>query len=346
MVIEEKTNREMLGVEYAFIARELDELLKGRHLQKFQKVDERKYRMRFEKYDVICEIGKRMHITNYLEEVEEADNFAQKVKKEIVGKRLRAVRQLNNDRIISFQFDDRELIFEMFREGNVILLENGKIIAALNEEKWANREIRVGKNYSAPPAPPQGITEALNEKPIVVSLIKLSLGKLYAADILKRCGIDEKKAGKDLTADEIERIKKEINFKPQPLVFLRDGKVIDYAIKPIIAYEEQGAVAEPTATLSEAADRYYWENKPVEEPKELKKLMDRIKKQEAYLEELKKEEQTHKEIGDWIYANYNYVENILRDAKEIGTKNLEKLKEKYNNIININKEKKIIEIEV
>ncbi|MEM4165863.1 MAG: NFACT family protein [Candidatus Bilamarchaeaceae archaeon] len=342
-MVEEK-KREMTGIEYAYMVDELNNFISGKRLQKFQKIGQKKYRMRFEKYDIICEVGIRIHITKYLEETEEPDNFTKKIKKELIGKILKNVKQLNNDRILLFNFGDKELIFEMFRNGNVILTENGKIIAALSENKWATREIKIGENYKTPPPIPQKIEEAINDKPIITSLIKISLGKNYATEILKRCGIDEKESGNNIKKEQLEKIKREMEFAPKPVVFLKNGKSIDYALTDMSIYND--AIKEYTQTLSEAADRFYWENKVVEEKEELIKLKKRLEKQKEYLQQLKEEEKKYKEIGDWFYTNYEYAEKIIKEAKEIGINNIDKLIEKHTNIKSINKEKKMIEIEL
>lgn len=341
--IDKNVPREMVGIEYAYIAEELNRIIGRKHLQKFQKVAESTYRLRFEKFDVICELGRRINITRYIEETEEADNFVQKVRKEIIGKRLTEVKQINNDRIIQFLFDDFSIVFEMFKNGNAILLKNNIIEAALREEKWATRMIKRGIVYVPPPPPPKTLEETLSEKPIIISLIKLSFGKNYASEIIKRAGVDERKPGNELDEETIKRIKIEMEFHREPFVFLIDGKTIDFGLTKFRFYEKMQA--EKTETLSEAADRYYWENKKTEESRETKKLLDRLKKQEEHLKELEKLEEEYKTAAEWIYSNYTYVETLIKEAKTIGINNLEKLKDRYKEIKEIRKDKKIIEIE-
>jgi len=335
--------REMVGIEYAYIAEELSKMIAGKHLQKFQKIAESAYRLRFERFDVVCEVGRRIHITKYIEETEEADNFVQKLRKDVVGKRLIDVKQVNNDRILMFLFDDFSIVFEMFKNGNIILLKNNIIQAALREEKWSTREIKRGSTYVPPPPPPKTLEETLCEKPIITSLIKLSFGKNYASEIIRRAGIDEKTPGASLDEEAIKKIKREMEFEREPLVFIIDGKAVDFGLTRFSCYGE--GQAEKTETLSEAADRYYWENKKTEEPEETKRLLDRLKKQEEHLNELKKLEEEYKTAAEWIYSHYNYVDALIQDAKKIGVRDLEKLKERYEEIKEIKKDKKIIEIE-
>ncbi|MFH1222181.1 MAG: NFACT family protein [Candidatus Micrarchaeota archaeon] len=335
--------REMSGLEYGYMADELNRLLVGKHFQKFQKVAEGIYRLRFEKFDVVCELGRRMHITSYLEEAEQSDNFVQKVRKELDSKRLVSVRQLNNDRLIEFSFGEFALVFEMFKKGNALLVKDGKIAAVLKEEKWAGREVRVNTAYLMPPAPPADLAAAISEKAIITALIKLSLGKEYALEILRRSNIDEKAAGKSLSPEQLDLLKQqseEMKKNAAPLLFI-DGKASDYGLTQFA-----DKTAEKCSTLSEAADRFYWENKGGEqEPEELGKLRNRLGKQEEYLLALQAEEQQCKAVGDWFYANYEYAEKLIQAAKKLGVNNLGKLAAEYE-IKEIDKEKKGITIEV
>ncbi len=337
-------SREMVGIEYCHLAKELDRLLAGKRLQKFQKIRESVYRMRFEKYDVLCELGRRMHITQYLEESEEADSFVQKAKKELVGKRLLAVRQLNRDRIIQFLFDDRSLVFEMFKKGNILVLSGNRIVAVLHEEKWSGRELKPGVDYAAPPEPPKTVDDALDEKPVITSLIRLSFGKQYGKELLARAGIGENEPGRSLGRDLVDRLKKEMGFVPEPQLFISGGRAVDFGLTPLTAYKN--TTAEKVGTLSEAADRFYWENRQEGESAELKKLKTRLEKQKEYLSQLNREEKEFRAAAGWFYSNYAYADGLINEARKLGVRNLEKLKEKYGEIREINKEKKTIDIEV
>ena len=336
--------REMYGIEYWYLAEELNRILANKRFQKIQKIADGVYRLRFEKNDVICELGKGIYITKYVEETEEADNFVEKVRKELKNWRLVEVKQLNNDRIIEFRFDGFSLIFEMFREGNVILLKDSKMIAVLKKESWAARELKPGKEYVPPPQPPESLEDAISVKPIIVSLFKLSFGREYAEEILKNCGIPERTPGNEVPEKDIKKLKKEIEKikkDAKPYVFLEDGKVVNFGITKFSKYKD----SESYKTFSGAADKYYHEAVVVEEePEEIKKLKRRLEKQEEYLEILKKEEIEFKKTGDWFYENYEFVDKIIKEAREVGMNNLEKLKEKYK-IKKTDKKKKMIELE-
>ena len=62
------------------------------------------------------------------------------------------IKQRGFDRILEIKSGETKLICELFGKGNFILTKNEKIIGALREEKWADREIRVGLEYQYPEA--------------------------------------------------------------------------------------------------------------------------------------------------------------------------------------------------
>ena len=109
----------MSNLEYSFLANELSRLV-GKHLSKVRKVSEKVYRVKIGTSEIICEPGVRMHATKYIEPAQK-DRFVEKVEKELDNAKLLSVEQINNDRIIAFNFNLGTLVFEMFGKGNIIL---------------------------------------------------------------------------------------------------------------------------------------------------------------------------------------------------------------------------------
>ena len=242
------------------------------------------------------------------------DKFVEKTEKELGNAKLLSIEQINNDRIVSFNFDKGALVFEMFGHGNIILVKDRKTITAMRFESWSDREIKPGSTYRYPSSKPSEKLEA-SEKYIIVSLMKLPLGKEYALEALARLGIDEKTPGKKLSGNQLGMLEKEllsIRESAKPFLFLAGGKPAEYSLARLSAYSDLDA--KECKTLSEAADEYY-ANMEEANP-ELDKLQRRLEKQEERLERLKEEEKSYKEKGDYIYANYQQVEEILEKAKE------------------------------
>jgi predicted ribosome quality control (RQC) complex YloA/Tae2 family protein len=375
----------MAALEYSFLVAELAPRIAGRHFGRMRKLGDGIYRMKIGTTEILCELGVRIHETRYVEEAAGGDKFAEKAVKELDNSRLLSVEQLNNDRIISFVFDRGQLVFEMFGNGNAILVRDGTTVCAVKYEKWSGRETAAGKPYSPPPpamphsapppalphstqppAMPAAISQVLpssespakppaipsakpetSDKYIISSLMKLPFGKDYAIEALARAGIGEKTPGNEIPGDKLAMLESEL------------GKIRSSA-KPFVFYDDnkpadfalaqlvkyQKLEARSFASLSEAADEYY---SHVEKPNpEVEKLVRRLEKQQERLLELAQEEKADREKGDFIYAHYQEVELLLALAKEGKFDELGKFQAQAANVKagKMNKKEKSVEVEI
>jgi len=329
----------MSNLEYFFLVNELLPRAVGKHFARIRKLAEGIYRMKIGDCELLCQPGVRIHETKYLEESEGSDKFVEKIEKELDNAKLLSLEQINNDRIVSFNFDKGSLVCEMFGDGNLILVRDGKTICAYRYESWSDREIKAGSPYFSPKTAPATKLE-LSEKYVIVSLMKLPLGKDYAAEALSRAKIDEKKPGNQLTKEEVAKLEKalsEIQSSAHPCVFYDSdtGKIVDFSLAPLSAYSKTEMKDLPT--LSGAADEYYAN---FEQPNpQLEKLQKRLEKQKEHLRELMEEEKSDKVKGDLIYARYAEIEKILELAKQ---GKLEELEKKYKG--KIDKKNRTIEV--
>ena len=83
--------------------------------------------------------------------------FAMVLRKFLKNARMTAVRQLGFDRVLALDFDTKfgqmHLYVEVFREGNVILVDqDGIIIQPLTHAKYSGRILKKGVEYQPPPA--------------------------------------------------------------------------------------------------------------------------------------------------------------------------------------------------
>ncbi len=328
----------MSNLEYSYIAGELGRLLAGKHFSRLRKIGESLYRMKIGSSEIIAELGVRIHETRRIEESREGDKFTDKAEKELGNARLLGIEQVQGDRILSFLFDKGSLIFEMFGEGNAMLVRDKKIVCAHRYESWSDREIRAGAEYRPPKTAPTDRLEA-TDKYIIVSLMKLPIGKDYALEALARCGIDEKTPGTALSGNklmELEMAIAAIKADARPVAFVKDGKIADFALAPLSKHK--GLEVRVFPTLSEAADEYY---SKLETPNpKLEKLLERLGKQKERLSALREEEKDMKAKGDYIYGNYARAEEAIALAKKGGFAELEKLGAK------IDKKEKSVEIEL
>jgi predicted ribosome quality control (RQC) complex YloA/Tae2 family protein len=243
------------------------------------------------------------------------------------------IEQKGFDRILVIQSRDTKLICELFGRGNYILTNEDKIIGALREEKWADREIRVGLEYEFPePADdPRGedYIDMLEEGELVRRLASdLSLGGTYAEEICHRLGLEKDLEVGKLDGQQKKDLKEEI------------GKFLDPELSPVLYIDELPKRSAPFPletyssfekehfdTFSKALDEFYYRKKTLKEKKrkrdkyqeELEGLKQKKDQQERKIQGLKKSSEQNRRKAELIYENYNE----LQEAKEAIEKGIE-----------------------
>ena len=303
----------MSNLEYSFVVQELEPVI-GKHFGRIRKISEGRYRIKIGSVEILCEVGVRLHPTRYMDEPGQNDQLVEKISKELANSRLRSVKQINNDRIISFDFEKASLIFEMFGKGNIILVKDGKTVCAYRYESWSDREIKAHNEYKAPKS---NVADKLPEtdKYVIVAMMKLPLGKDYSAEILERLQIDEKTPVNKLTEEQISSINneiKKITEAVKPRVYYRNGKPCDISLAPLIKYPD--LESKEFAAFGDAADEYY-ANVETTDPR-MEKLRNRLEKQEQRLALLQEQEKKYKQTADYIYEHYDEIKKHIDDAKK------------------------------
>ena len=169
--------------------------------------------------DLVVVRGKRIYLSRRDRPMPpNPSSFSMLMRKHLMNGRFVDVRQHAFDRIITLDFETRDglrsLVIEMFRDGNVLLLDSeGVIIQPLTNVKYAKRVLKRGENYEFPPAQvdPRTLTAdelspllANSDADIVRTLAsRANLAGAYAEAI---CGIAEISVDRmavDLDDDEI-----------------------------------------------------------------------------------------------------------------------------------------------
>ncbi len=169
--------------------------------------------------DLVVVRGKRIYLSRRDRPMPpNPSSFSMLMRKHLFNGRFVNVRQHAFDRIITLDFETknglRSLVIEMFRDGNVLLLDSeGVIIQPLTNVKYAKRVLKRGENYEFPPAQvdPRTLTVeelapllAESDADIVRTLAsRANLAGAYAEAI---CGIAEISVDRmaiDLDEDEI-----------------------------------------------------------------------------------------------------------------------------------------------
>jgi predicted ribosome quality control (RQC) complex YloA/Tae2 family protein len=335
----------MANLDYSYISTELQPLV-GRFFDKFYELRDGVFRLKFGRENIIIELGVRLHLTKYIEEAPAASNFTMKLRKELKGKKLSAISQSGKDRILIFDFEGTQVIAEMFGEGNLVLVREGKILAVYSRKKWKGRELVAHAQYSPPPSQTKPLEEILSasKAPIGAALRDLNIGMDYARLILAHAGIPDSKHADSLSKEE----KNSIAISYKKLMETLSPKVIYGEENKPLAVSLFGEGKE-FPTLSEALDEYYGipttavaaeEEKGKTEENE--RLLRMLETQEKRAEELKKEAEEEKKSGDFIYQNYEGIQKILDLYKKGGMNSIEELANKKG--WKLNKEKRELEI--
>ena len=198
-------------------------------------------------------------------------SFAMVLRKHLKNARLTKVEQLGFDRVLMFRFDtkngQRSLSVELFRNGNVILMdENDVIIQPLTHASYSGRTIKKGETYIPPPAAidPHTLTlESLEEafaesdRDLVSTLGgKINLGGIYANAVCEHAGLEPNSSTDDADAatvlTSLQHFLKQLNSSQTGHLILKPTKEYNEdTLKAIAAMETLDAKS--TTTLRETA---------------------------------------------------------------------------------------------
>ncbi|MCD6529939.1 NFACT family protein [Candidatus Bathyarchaeota archaeon] len=296
---------------------------------------------------MVLEAGKRFNLTAYsLQRPKKPTQFCMALRKYLRGGRIENVEQHEFERILKLSVENRSekfhLICEFFRNGNIILTDSEfKILHALYYRRMRDRNVIRGEKLAFPPSsgfnPLKIDLEKLKEirnlsdTQIVRALTKfLSIGGLYAEEILRLAEIDKKKLVKNLSDEDLQKIycaiqhlieSAERAVKPQ-IVIDEEGKPIDVVPFELTKYRDSRKVY--LKLFNEAVDKFYTEFyvKGVSEEiserieKELAKYEAILRGQVESQKSIQKEIDRSRRIGDIIYSHLNELTHLKRVVEE------------------------------
>ena len=251
------------------------------------------------------------------------------------------------ERVITIKVSAREenfqLICELFGEGNIILVDSeNKILHALTYRKMRDRNILRGENFQYPPSSgrnPYKVSrqdfdeiKKLGQIKIVRALTRfLSIGGVYAEEILYRAQIDKNTSCESLTEQQLDKIFNELqrilsqvqsdNVKPHVIV---DEKGEWIAISPVPLDKYTKFQQKSYKTMNETLDEYYAqtttkgivEKASKEVELELAKLERVLQNQQKAIEELRQDTEKNRKIGDTIYSHFGELQSLLQKVME------------------------------
>ena len=198
--------------DVARIVRELSEMVGARARKVYQphyeQVVVRLNRKGLPSTDLVIVRGRRVYTSQRDRPMpSKPSQFAMVLRKHLNNSRLISVEQYGFDRVIELTFEHGggrlRLIIELFRDGNVLLLDdNGVIIQPLTHAKYASRSLKRGVAYSPPP---ETVDPRNMDRPALDSLLdgsqhdlirtlaaRANFGRIYGSTACSIAGLEEK----------------------------------------------------------------------------------------------------------------------------------------------------------
>jgi len=333
--------KQISAVDIRAVVEELQSLV-GARIDKIyhNPPDEIRIRLRKpgEKFDLILEAGKRIHLTKFPKEAPRfPSSFAMLLRKHLEGGRIKAIKQHDFDRIVFIHVEREEekiLVGEFFKKGNVILCDSDfRVIMPLKPF------FKVGEVYKLPKPQlspfdvkvedfKEGLRDGETEIEIVRFLAtRLSIGGQYAEEICFRARMDKKKKISELREDEIRALMEAIRtiFEPvekgefKPHILLKEGDYVDVLSVELKIYED--FERKYFDSFNEALDDFYSkkiiERAEIEEKenKRLEKIKKRLEDQLNAKERFERGMDLYKRTGDFIYEKYSKIEEIIKSFR-------------------------------
>ncbi len=333
----------MSSFDIAAMVKELQCLIGGRIDKAFQLAREKlllRIRVPEEgRKDLIIVVGKWVYLATQPQETPKTPtSFAMLLRKHLSNGKITKIEQHGFDRIIVFHVQKAEnyqLICEMFQEGNVVLVQEGKIIQPLIPKSWSHREVRAHREYKFPPArydfktlDMKGFKDILksSKKDVVRTLaIDVNLGGQYAEELCLLSEIEKGKKASDLSKEEVNKIFESmkqllysLNEAKGGYIIFKDSLPEDITPFPLKTYENFDT--EKLDQFSNAIEKYL-ESEEKKEPLDLeydavRARYDRqLAQQEKAISNLENKAEEAKNKADLIYVHYQVCERILAMLK-------------------------------
>jgi len=258
--------------------------------------------------------------------------FAVHLRKMLNNARVTAVWQREFDRIIVLDMGNREgtyqVIFELFGEGNLLVVQDGKIANCIEQKTWRHRDIRIGIDYQFPPSRPHPLLMDLTawREALSVSTADTvrtlatagNMGGQYAEEACLVAGVDKNRKAKTLVEEDIVGLSSAIKQlflrldTPQPTVYYGPEHAVDVA--PIALLQDAALEAEAYPTFSDALDEYIIAKAPDAEDvrdEELERLLRQREQQAESVDRLRAESLDLADKANHLYARYAEVVKLL-----------------------------------
>ena len=345
--------REFTSFDVAAVVRELKKSILNPRVSNIYQLNSKKLLFKLRTRDgninrMVIEAGKRFHLTTYTtEKPSTPPSFCMALRKYLRNAFLTSIEQYEFERIVIFRFKKKsgfvELVLEFFGEGNIILVdEKGEILQALTYKHMRDRNILRGETFRFPPSSGKNPFKVSLEEfrnnlkkfenvEVVRGLARfLSIGGLYAEELLLRAGLDKTKSCNTLSSEEIAKLFKHLqdlllqvtDGKLEPCIVV-DNKGFFLDAIPIKLKRYQNFKFKSYLSFNEALDEFFVRTEVLEKSRtiasakveELKQEANRLRRiievQKKTLTEAKAVAERYSKIGDAIYAHAGELQLLI-----------------------------------
>ena len=257
--------------------------------------------------------------------IEKPTNFSMQLRKFLEKEEIVDIFAKEFERIVIIKTKNYKIIIELFSDGNIIL-EKDKILAALIQRSWKDREIIIGREYKFPQSKnllKLNFLDLLNEikkcEKNIASFIAtdFGLGGYYSNKILNELKI-ENKICKEINSGELDSIIRKINE-------IRESK--NYSVIENSNIIVDSFSKKQFEKINDAFDFVYnilLKRKERKKEEEVKQKIERIKKEreEKEKEILEKIEKINKKI-EIIEKNFFEIQKIIDRINELKSVKIE-----------------------
>ncbi|MBI5001202.1 MAG: NFACT family protein [Euryarchaeota archaeon] len=263
-------------------------------------------------------------------------SFAMLLRKHLGGAVLTKIGQRAFDRIIILSFSsaemgDAELVIELSKEGNVLLVKEGKIVQPLFSRDYGRRALRAKLEYVPPPLTPDPATMTLEEFGGVLSYsradivrtlaTRIGLGGTCAEEVCLAAGIDKNTELKVLQPSQLEALHGALKAllakadgELRPSIIIKDGVPVDVIPFDLGVYK--GAEREGFGDFSSAIVDYFLRVKDVVPERTEEGRASNIEAQQAAMAtKLSAEAERTELMADSIYVHFTHFQKILEPLK-------------------------------
>ncbi len=334
--------KQLSAVEVLYVAAELQSLVGGRLSQVYQPA-KGSLLLQFHlagkgrsmlKVRVPCSA----YLASEKEPAAPVSGFCSLLRRKLGGATLCSLSQAGFERILKLDFSSKNGLFslflELFSKGNIVLVQDGRIIAAGQKQAWSTRTIAEGQQYKLPPA--SSDPRLIDDKKLLQMLketnktdlvrflaIELGLGGLYAEELCLLSELDKKTPPGAVTAAAakklLQSLKKLLNSKPSPSLICENNAAVDAVPIQLSFYKSHEQ--KPFASYSEALEAFDASGaaaaKPSRYDAEIARLGTIVSKQEEAAAAARLSAEKNSRSGELIYENYQEIKGIL-DAFRAG----------------------------